>query len=398
MKPAPAAMPHALNRRTKPKQRLAILADSPPKPLTTLLLGGSSPAGPYRSRYPMNQSERPQPSMCAEIGDGCSSERRTAVEARASGLHALPELSELTGSQLGGSPGGGVAADGGMVISFADSGDPALFRPGSRRLYLRRRRRREPPRVLDEPACPAQSKSFDAGTGDAPSGGERVPSGTEFGSYRIAAAIAAGAMGTVYRAEHGVLRQAGLHQAHRAEPLLGARAGNPYMVMELLEGEDLERHIEARAVGRRFPGSFLESAARVAALLAARGRQRLFESWGARCSSSPTKRTPLSCGRTFQRQAPQHRRRPRSTLLSERRPRHPRPRSAGRHPTRSGHPRPSPSFREARVNPSPRWSEAVQRLWHPKRRLPKPGQRRALGSRRGEQNAVRDPCPASNAR
>jgi eukaryotic-like serine/threonine-protein kinase len=117
--------------------------------------------------------------------------------------------------------------------------------------------------------------TFDPGTGDGLVEAERLPSGTEFGSYRIGSAIGAGAMGTVYRAEHIVLgkqvalklmapalrtdteaRQRFLLEAKTTAAIkhrhvieivdFGECGSNPYIVMDLLDGEDLDRYLQTR--------------------------------------------------------------------------------------------------------------------------------------------------------
>ncbi len=103
-----------------------------------------------------------------------------------------------------------------------------------------------------------------------------LPPGTQIGDYKVIDAIAVGGFGTVYRVEHTILgRQAALKILHRE---LGSRSdaarrfereakavniiqhpnvvdvfdfgylpdGQPYFVMELLTGEDLQTRIEAR--------------------------------------------------------------------------------------------------------------------------------------------------------
>lgn len=100
-------------------------------------------------------------------------------------------------------------------------------------------------------------------------------SGAVFGSYALGAAIGGGAMGTVYRAEHRRLgkpvalklmapalrsdaeaRQRFLLEAQTTAAIrhrhvieivdFGECGDEPYIVMELLDGEDLERHLERR--------------------------------------------------------------------------------------------------------------------------------------------------------
>ena len=124
-------------------------------------------------------------------------------------------------------------------------------------------------------ACMFTEKStFEPGIPDALVDDERLLPGTEFGSYRIGDAIGAGAMGTVYRAEHSVLgkqvalklmapalrteaesRQRFLLEAKTTAAIkhrhvieifdFGECQGNPYIVMELLQGQDLDRYLQA---------------------------------------------------------------------------------------------------------------------------------------------------------
>ncbi len=119
-----------------------------------------------------------------------------------------------------------------------------------------------------------EKPTFEPGIPDALIDDERLPPGTEFGSYRIGDAIGAGAMGTVYRAEHSVLgkqvalklmapalrteaesRQRFLLEAKTTAAIkhrhvieifdFGECQGNPYIVMELLHGQDLDRYLQA---------------------------------------------------------------------------------------------------------------------------------------------------------
>ncbi len=102
-----------------------------------------------------------------------------------------------------------------------------------------------------------------------------LPPGSQLGNYVVEACIGRGAMAGVYRAEHRVLNKrvalkvmaASLHASAEARQrfLREARAvaaithpnvvsisdagvmdSRPYLVMELLEGEDLEQHLERR--------------------------------------------------------------------------------------------------------------------------------------------------------
>jgi tRNA A-37 threonylcarbamoyl transferase component Bud32 len=100
-----------------------------------------------------------------------------------------------------------------------------------------------------------------------------LPAGAKFGSYVIRECIGEGAMGRVYRAEHELLgktvalkvmaewllasseaRQRFLREGQAAAAVrhpnvvditdIGLHQGTPYLVMELLEGEDLESYLE----------------------------------------------------------------------------------------------------------------------------------------------------------
>ena len=102
-----------------------------------------------------------------------------------------------------------------------------------------------------------------------------LPAGSRLGNYVLEACIGRGAMASVYRAEHRVLNKrvalkvmaASLHASAEARQrfLREARAvaaidhpnvvsisdaglmgSTPYLVMELLEGEDLEQHLQCR--------------------------------------------------------------------------------------------------------------------------------------------------------
>jgi eukaryotic-like serine/threonine-protein kinase len=100
-----------------------------------------------------------------------------------------------------------------------------------------------------------------------------LPAGSTFGNYVIHECIGQGAMGNVYRAEHALLekpvalkvldtallssadaRQRFLHEGQAAVAIkhpnvvditdVGVFQGTPYLVMELLEGEDLQAHLQ----------------------------------------------------------------------------------------------------------------------------------------------------------
>ncbi|MEY2933978.1 MAG: hypothetical protein RL033_4727 [Pseudomonadota bacterium] len=102
---------------------------------------------------------------------------------------------------------------------------------------------------------------------------DELPAGSQLGNYVVLACIGRGAMANVYRAEHSLLNKqvalkvmaSALHASTEARQrfLREARAvaaiqhanvvtisdaglfeGTPYLVMELLEGEDLEQHLQ----------------------------------------------------------------------------------------------------------------------------------------------------------
>lgn len=107
--------------------------------------------------------------------------------------------------------------------------------------------------------------------------GGTLPSGFEFGAYVIQACIGRGGMARVYRAQHRALRKAVALKV-MAGPLLrrpewrqrfvregqaaaavthpnvvdiadvGVWEGQPYLVMELLHGEDLEQYLRRRGL------------------------------------------------------------------------------------------------------------------------------------------------------
>ena len=119
-----------------------------------------------------------------------------------------------------------------------------------------------------------------------------LPAGFQFGAYVIGSCIGQGGMARIYRAEHRMLRKAvalkvmesallekpdgrprflreGQAAAAVKHPnvvditVVGVWEGRPYLVMELLEGEDLERYLSRHeARGRRHP-SRLEAEQRV---------------------------------------------------------------------------------------------------------------------------------------
>jgi serine/threonine-protein kinase len=134
----------------------------------------------------------------------------------------------------------------------------------------------ESPRRLDAQSLPEATLSDAAASPEAAwTEGLELPVGSRLGNYVVEACIGRGAMASVYRAEHRVLNKrvalkvmaASLHASVEARQrfLREARAvaaidhpnvvsisdaglmgSTPYLVMELLEGEDLEQHLERR--------------------------------------------------------------------------------------------------------------------------------------------------------